>query len=433
MHPLALQRVDRKQRAKLSQPLVGTSRQVQAGRIGPVDDVDVVVARHHQDPLGEPRIRAQRIVEFGPFGGAAGIRHVAGDEDEIDGFGPVDGIEPGQDALEPLVALWPGATAFNAESVSFAHHMQVREMRYPKAPAGWRRRCELADVVRVARPGVGQAPDQRGEGQIGGNEHRAIGDRGHDEPARRRDIDRSRDEPCAWPGDEHGHRGEREQQDAGACRSEGPEPRPRHAARLRHQRLAQLADDLAEHDVDRLDDDGVERPEALLRQPEQAKAAEPADGQGNKQQQQGPHVENGGRKGPRYQLQPDGYHQRGDSQEKSGHENQRCRHHQQARQADLDKEGSGHADERARLGARGIILDVARVRIDHRHCRVRPVLHPWPAVMLIARAPTGRRSGPLPPLPGTGPWPCSRIPSARSRARCRRPRRLLPGRTSCRP
>ena len=160
------------------------------------------------------------------------------------------------------------------------------------------------------------------------------------------------------------------------------------------------------YDVDRLDDDRIERPEALLRQPEQAQAAEPADRQRSKEQQQGPHVENGRRKGSRYQLQPDGYHQRGKSEEKPRHENQHRRHHQQAWQADFDEQRSGHAEERARLGARGIVLDVASVRIDHRHCRARPVLHPWPAAMIIVLSRPAGEAARLPRRRGTAPWPC---------------------------
>jgi len=82
--PFTLQRVHREEGVKFSQPLIGASRKVQARRIRPIDDIDVVVARHHQDPFRKPGVGPQCFVKLGPFGRATCIRHITGDQDEVE-------------------------------------------------------------------------------------------------------------------------------------------------------------------------------------------------------------------------------------------------------------------------------------------------------------------------------------------------------------
>ena len=40
----------------LAQPLARARRKVEPGRIGAIDDVQIVVSRHDQDPLREPGV-----------------------------------------------------------------------------------------------------------------------------------------------------------------------------------------------------------------------------------------------------------------------------------------------------------------------------------------------------------------------------------------
>ncbi len=73
------------------------------------------------------------VEECGPFAGAAGVGHVAGDEDVIEWIDRVNGGEMRQDPIEPAIAARARSSAFDAKAILFADHVQVRQMRH--APA----------------------------------------------------------------------------------------------------------------------------------------------------------------------------------------------------------------------------------------------------------------------------------------------------------
>ena len=57
----------RGQRAHLAERLRRAKRQIEARRVGAVDDIDVVIARQNEDPVGEMRMAGENVEEFGPF------------------------------------------------------------------------------------------------------------------------------------------------------------------------------------------------------------------------------------------------------------------------------------------------------------------------------------------------------------------------------
>ena len=67
-----------------------------------------------------------RVEEGGPFAGAAGVGHVAGDENVIEWIDRMNGGEMRQHPIEPAIAARAGPSAFDAEAVLFADHVQVR-------------------------------------------------------------------------------------------------------------------------------------------------------------------------------------------------------------------------------------------------------------------------------------------------------------------
>ena len=73
-------------------------------------------------------MRGHGVKELGPFGGAAGVGHVAGDEDEIDRDLGVDRFELGEQPLQPLIAARARSSALDAEAVALADGMDVGEM-----------------------------------------------------------------------------------------------------------------------------------------------------------------------------------------------------------------------------------------------------------------------------------------------------------------
>ena len=143
--------------------------QVEARRIGAVDDVEVVIAGQHQHALGERGMRAQARQRTRPIRlempasvMSPVIRIVSS------GSLASSAVELLQQALEPLVAARARSSALDAEAITFADHMDVGEVDdAPRARRLARRLGEARQVARLRHGGIGEAPDQRGDGEIG--------------------------------------------------------------------------------------------------------------------------------------------------------------------------------------------------------------------------------------------------------------------------
>src|SRR4029453_1510704 len=80
---IALDRIKSKNDAELAKRLARAPRQIESPRIGAVDDVHIVVARHKQQagsPLG---IASKKANELRPFGPRPGIGDIARQQDMI--------------------------------------------------------------------------------------------------------------------------------------------------------------------------------------------------------------------------------------------------------------------------------------------------------------------------------------------------------------
>ena len=111
MCAIARQRVESENDAQLAQRLAGAPRQVEARRVGAIDDVDVVVAWDQGKPPAQLLAIAQQIDKRRPFGARAGIGDVAGQQDAIERRAFVNGAELAQGiAQRPVAArtLGPG-------------------------------------------------------------------------------------------------------------------------------------------------------------------------------------------------------------------------------------------------------------------------------------------------------------------------------------
>ena len=309
-HPVALQRVHGRQRPQLPQALQRAAGQRQAGRIGPIDDVHVVVARQHQHALAQCRVAGQRQLALDPLGRAARIGHVAGDHHEVDRVLGVDRCQPVEHLCQPAIARRAGASAFDAQTVPFADHVDVRQMHDPRTGGPRRRLVERHEIAGLVHGGVGKPPDQRRAGHHGRNDRDRIGQRRPQQEQRRTEFSQRRAPARARPGP-----GDHRQRDGAGeqpsdRRNGGIDLRPPPGvAATAQQRLGQVPQPLAEHRIARLHRQRGQRPEALLDQAENGPSAEPAGHQDQAQQQQRPEADQ--RAGlARHRLHPGGGDQR---------------------------------------------------------------------------------------------------------------------------
>src|SRR6201999_653744 len=126
-NPMALYGVNRRQCPHLPQPLRRAEWQIEPGRIETIDDIQVVIAGKDEHAFGEGGVQRYRVEEFRPFGGTAGVGHVAANENKIERAIVMDRLDAVHDARNAIVAAWAGAAALNPKSVVLADHMNVGE------------------------------------------------------------------------------------------------------------------------------------------------------------------------------------------------------------------------------------------------------------------------------------------------------------------
>jgi hypothetical protein len=204
------------QRPHLAQSLVPTSRQVEPCRVCGIDDIEVVVARHHQHDFCEPGMLRDSVEEFSPLGRQAGVGHVAGDQNGMERVTCVERLQPRKHLSQSLVAARTRSAALDPEAVTLADDVNVRQMcDAPLCASVWRR-VEPVEVARRIHRRIGNAPDQCGHCDIGAHEHDAVGQR-HDCEVLRGAQDRDiAPQMRARPGEHQDQQRDRTDQSAGA-------------------------------------------------------------------------------------------------------------------------------------------------------------------------------------------------------------------------
>src|SRR5262245_55270226 len=89
----ALNRIEGHHKSQSPEGVADAPGNVEASRVGAIDDVDVVITRHHQHPGSQIRIAAKQIEELYPFGPRAGVGDIASHEHLIDRRRGVDLLE----------------------------------------------------------------------------------------------------------------------------------------------------------------------------------------------------------------------------------------------------------------------------------------------------------------------------------------------------
>ena len=117
----------------------------------------------------------QRIQELGPFGGAACVGHVPGDEDRIQRVRRVERLELREQPLEPCVAARTRSSALDAKPVTLADDVEIGQMRHPPLAAGLKASLESVIIAGLRHGRVGEGPHQRAHGEINRNQNDAVG------------------------------------------------------------------------------------------------------------------------------------------------------------------------------------------------------------------------------------------------------------------
>ena len=348
----------------LAQALAGARRQFEPGRIGPVDDVDVVVAGQDEATFRELGVPPKRIEEFGPFRRTAGIGHVAADQQRVQRLGRMNLRQSREHHGQPVVAARAGAAALDAEAVALSDHMDVGEMRDAPAPRRLRHGVEAVERARLVHPGVGNAPDQRGDRQIETHHRDGVGERRSDQAQRMGEIDDLAGPARRGPRqrghtrrDEAGEQARRRSRDAAQLRT------PRLIGIGRQETLRQMAQAFAEQGVDRLDRQRIQSPEAALGRAEQRPEAVPPRQGDESQHEQGPEardrvesVRDGGKPGRR--------DQRREPEQDAGDEREQHPGEDELGQVDLAEQAPGDRQERPLFRAAEIVLGIAVARFD---------------------------------------------------------------------
>ena len=307
---------------------------------------------------------ADDVEKLGPFGGDARIRHVAADEDEVERLRCVQGRQSVHRFDQAIVSARSGAPALDAEAIALADDMDVGQMRDTPDSGGGSRLVEGFEIERLVSGGVGEAPEQRGDREIGGHDDDRVGDRREHEGVRRHQVvdraDPLRRGPCD-DGDRARH-GEQEQAGGGAAsraqaRKLGPGPALKGAFDQMPQRLAPEC-------VAGLDRKRVQRPEVLLRHAKQGSPAEPGDGKGDENDQDG--ARSGGLRetDPRF-SDPGGESERRKAEQHGRQQDRERPGEKELRQADLGEQAAEHRQKRALFRGGPVVPHVAPPRIEN--------------------------------------------------------------------
>ena len=238
----------------------------------------------------------------------------------------------------------------------------------PCAPVA--RRIEPGDVARLVHRRVGDTPDERGHGEIRSQEDDGIRQRRNDELRRPRQHGDVADPARQGPDQPDDQERDRAQEHAGARRRGRAQPRPALRVDPRFQdTLCHVPEAFPAERVSRLYGDGIERPEASLGRAEQRPAPQPPDRDDQGEQQKRPETGERGGEPLRDRREPSGRDERREAQQDAGQNEQEQPGREKPRKAYLRQQAAGDGEQRAPLGARRVVLDVAPARVNERRHR----------------------------------------------------------------
>jgi hypothetical protein len=117
----------------------------------------------------------------------------------VERINSVNGGQPRQHLLKTLIPLRPGAPAFNAKTVTFANHMEIRQMSHTPDPGVCRRCIEGDEINRLRHTSIGQTPDERCAGKIAAYQDCGICQRRNDQTMRNTKIFEASCPARGWP------------------------------------------------------------------------------------------------------------------------------------------------------------------------------------------------------------------------------------------
>ena len=149
-------------------------------------------------------------------------------------------------------------------------------------------------LTNIPKPGhgrVGEGPDQRGDGEVSGDQHDTVCQGDGNQIARRSKIGDLSQPARAWPAN-HQHR-QRNSRDDDARRSGGAGAHRRELLFIEprlHELFDELPQTLPASDVDRFDGERIQRPEAALGHAKQRSHSEKPNSEHSHKKQRGPHA-----------------------------------------------------------------------------------------------------------------------------------------------
>jgi hypothetical protein len=181
-YTVSLYGCDRRKRPHLPQPLAGAEWKIKPGRIEAVDDVQVLVTRHHNHARRENVMLCHRVQEFRPFRRPAGVRQIAAYEYEVERLSAMDVLEAHHNRRQASVAARAATSALDAKTVSFTNHMKVCQMS--DAPRVTLRRggIKCGDFAWLIHARIRETPDERDNRHIPRKQHDGISERRDNEP-----------------------------------------------------------------------------------------------------------------------------------------------------------------------------------------------------------------------------------------------------------
>jgi len=134
------------------------------------------------------RVGRQRIEKFRPFRGPARIRHVAGDDDGVDGIFRMDRVQQRKQPVESLISARTCPAALDPKAIALADNVNIRQVGDAPRPVSARTSRKITKIPKPGHGRVGEGPDERGDGEVCGDKHNTVGQRDGNQIARRSKI-----------------------------------------------------------------------------------------------------------------------------------------------------------------------------------------------------------------------------------------------------